>query len=206
MAGTERHLCRRKEQAMARPREFDEDEVLEKALAVFWAKGFEGATVDDLEQATGLGRGSLYGAFGGKHELFLRAFGRYGVDGAGKCPLAQPGAGRAGIITFFREAGREALADRDRRGCMVTNCAVELAAADTQVAALVARHLDRLERGFEAAVREAQARGEIAAGRDPVRVARFLTVCLQGMQVLARARPDAAWLEDLVAAVDEALG
>ena len=76
---------------MARPREFDEDEVLEKALAVFWAKGFEGATVDDLEQATGLGRGSLYGAFGGKHELFLRALAVTGSMGLANVPWRSRG-------------------------------------------------------------------------------------------------------------------
>lgn len=193
---------------MARPRGFDEDEVLETALGVFWRKGFEGTTIEDLELATGLGRGSLYCAFGGKRELFLRAFTRYheGKAERGLGHLAQEGAGRAAIKAVFRDACHTALADRDRRGCMVTNCAVELAAEDMEVAALVARYLDRVERAFERAVRQGQERGEIDLRRDPVRLARFLTVCLQGVQVLARARPDVAWLDDLVVAVDEALG
>ena len=191
---------------MARPREFDEDEVLEKALAVFWAKGFEGATVDDLEQATGLGRGSLYGAFGGKHELFLEGFrplrGRWGWQ----MSFGAAG-GRAGRDHHLLPRGRPRGAGRPRPARLHGHQLRGRACGRGHPGGgPCRRHLDRLERGFEAAVREAQARGEIAAGRDPVRVARFLTVCLQGMQVLARARPDAAWLEDVVAAVDEALG
>ncbi|HEX6013812.1 MAG TPA: hypothetical protein VFY87_18855, partial [Geminicoccaceae bacterium] len=68
-----------------------------------------------------------------------------------------------------------------------------------------ARSLDLFERGFAEAIRRAQAKGEIAPARDPIRLARFLTVCMEGMLVLARARPDPAWLDDAVAAVDEAL-
>ena len=62
---------------MARPREFDEEQVLRRALEVFHAKGFDGTTLDELEQATGLGRGSLHGAFGDKRALFLKALARY---------------------------------------------------------------------------------------------------------------------------------
>jgi TetR/AcrR family transcriptional repressor of nem operon len=119
--------------------------------------------------------------------------------------LRRPGAGRADLVAFFRDAARDGLADRARKGCLVTNCAVEMAANDADVAARVGRHLDRFERMFEQVVRQAQALGEIDAGRDPTRLARFLVVCLQGMQVLARARPDACWLEDVVSAVDDAL-
>jgi TetR/AcrR family transcriptional repressor of nem operon len=192
---------------MARPREFDEEEVLNRALEVFRAKGFEGATLDELEQATGLGRGSLYGAFGDKRSLFLKALARY-LDTAMRQRLANlqgPGAGRAEIIGVFRALAREAVGDRERKGCLVTNCSIELADRDPDLACQAARSLDLLERAFADAVRRAQARGEIAAVRDPVRLARFLTVCMEGMLVLARMRPDAAWLDDAVAAVDEAL-
>jgi TetR/AcrR family transcriptional repressor of nem operon len=192
---------------MARPREFDEEEVLNRALEVFCTKGFEGATLDDLEQATGLGRGSLYGAFGDKRSLFLKALARY-LDTAMRQRLAAlqaPSAGRAEIIGLFRALAREAVGDRERKGCLVTNCSIELADRDPDLACQAARSLDLFERAFAEAARRAQARGEIAAARDPVRLARFLTVCMEGMLVLARIRPDAAWLDDAVAAVDEAL-
>jgi len=192
---------------MARPREFDETEVLEAALELFRAKGFEGTTLAELEQATGLGRASLYGAFGDKRSLFLKVLGRY-CETAMECRLEglrAPGAGRAAILAVFREIARAACADRDRKGCMVTNCAVELADRDPDFACVAARGLDRFEHAFATAIRTAQAQGEIAADRDPARLARVLTVCMEGMLVLVRVRPDPAWLDDAAAGVAEAL-
>ena len=192
---------------MARPREFDETEVLGRALEVFRAKGFDGATLDDLEAGTGLRRASLYGAFGDKRSLFHKAVGHYLETSLRErlAPLEAPDAGRAAILAVFRNLARSAIGDRERRGCLMTNCSIELAARDPEVACQVARKLDRAERAFVHAVRSAQARGEIAAGRDPVRLGRFLAVCMEGLLVLAKVRPDAAWLDDAVAALDEAL-
>ena len=192
---------------MARPREFDEELVLQAALEVFRAKGFEGTTLNDLEQATGLGRGSLYGAFGDKRALFLKVLGRYMSSSLDEqlSLLHQPGAGRDAIIALFRGIARDATSDRERKGCLVTNCSVELADRDPDLACRVARGFDRFERAFAAAVREAQSRGDVAAGRDPVRLGRFLTILMEGMLVLARVRPDPAWLDDAVAAVEECL-
>ena len=184
---------------MARPREFDEERVLQAALDVFRAKGFEGTTLCDLEQATGLGRGSLYGAFGDKRTLFLKVLGRYLSSSLDErlSLLHRPGAGREAIVALFRGIARDASRDRERKGCLVTHSSVELADRDPE--------LDRFEQALAAAVREAQAQGEIAAGRDPVRLARFLTILMEGMLVLARVRPDPAWLDDAVATVEECL-
>jgi len=192
---------------MARPREFDEEQVLQAALEVFRAKGFDGATLSELEQATGLGRGSLYGAFGDKRALFLKVLGRYLPSSLDErlALLRQPGAAREAIIALFRGIARDASCDRQRKGCLVTNCAVELADRDPDLACQAARGFDRFEQAFATAIRGAQSRGEVAAGCDPVRLARFLTVCMEGMLVLARVRPDPAWLDDAVAAVEDCL-
>jgi TetR/AcrR family transcriptional regulator, transcriptional repressor for nem operon len=192
---------------MPRPREFDEGEVLRKALGVFRARGFDGATLDELERATGLGRGSLYGAFGDKRALFHKALACYRETALDErlAALAGPEAGRAAILRFFRSLAADASCDRERRGCLVTNCSVELADRDPEFAREAARGLDRFERAFAAAVARAQAVGDIEPTRDPVRLARFLTVCMEGMLVLARIRPDAAWLDDAVAVIDEIL-
>jgi TetR/AcrR family transcriptional repressor of nem operon len=192
---------------MARPREFDETEALEAALQLFRAKGFEGTTLSELEHATGLGRASLYGAFGDKRALFLKVIGRY-CETAMEAQLEglrAPGAGRSAILAVFHEIARVACADRQRKGCMVTNCAVELADRDPDFACVAARGLDRFEQAFAAAIRTAQAQGDIPPDRDPARLARFLTVCMEGMLVLARIRPDPAWLDDAAAEVAEAL-
>ena len=192
---------------MARPREFDEDRVLESALEVFRAKGFDGTTLSELEQATGLGRGSLYGAFGDKRALFLKVLGRYLTSSLDErlAVLHLPGSGRDAIIALFRGIARDASCDRERKGCLVTNCSVELADRDPDLACQAARGFDRFEQAFATAIRVGQSRGEIAVGRDPVRLARFLTIAMEGMLVLARVRPDPAWLDDAVAAVEECL-
>ncbi|MGD9510522.1 MAG: TetR/AcrR family transcriptional regulator [Geminicoccaceae bacterium] len=192
---------------MARPREFDEERVLQAALEVFRAKGFDGATLSELEQATGLGRGSLYGAFGDKRALFHKVLGRYLTSSLDErlAVLDRPGAGRAAIVALFRGIARDAGCDRERKGCLMTNCSVELADRDPELACHAARGFDRFERAFATAIRGAQARGEVAAGRDPVRLARFLTITMEGMLVLARVRPDPAWLDDAVAAVEDCL-
>lgn len=192
---------------MARPREFDECEVLEAALTLFRARGFDGTTLAELEQATGLGRGSLYGAFGDKRTLFLKALGRYLETGmaARLERLSAPGGGRAAIVAVFRDIARSACSDLERKGCMLTNCSMELAHRDPDLACQAARGLDRFEHAFVSAIRTAQAQGEIALDRDPTRLARFLAVCMEGMLVLARIRPDAAWLDDAVAGVEAAL-
>jgi TetR/AcrR family transcriptional repressor of nem operon len=192
---------------MARPREFDEEEVLGRALEVFHAKGFDGTTLDELEQATGLGRGSLYGAFGDKRALFFKALALYQDTALRErvARLENGDAGRAEMVALFRGVARDAMRDREHKGCMLTNCSIELADREPDLACQAARSLDLFERAFARAIRQAQARGEIDAGRDPVRLARFLTVCMEGMLVLARVRPDPAWLDDAVAAVEEAL-
>jgi TetR/AcrR family transcriptional repressor of nem operon len=192
---------------MARPREFDEERVLQAALEVFRAKGFEGATLSELEHATGLGRGSLYGAFGDKRALFHKVLGRYLTSSLDErlALLDRPGAGREAIIALFRSIARDASCDRERKGCLVTNCSVELADRDPDLACQAARGFDRFERAFATAIRGAQARGEVAVERDPVRLARFLTICMEGMLVLARVRPDPAWLDDAVAGVEDCL-
>lgn len=192
---------------MARPREFDEEEVLEKALGVFRARGFEGATLCELERATGLGRGSLYGAFGDKRSLFQKALTRYRETAMEKrlADLEAPGAGRAAILALFEGLARDAVADRERKGCLVTNCSIELSDRDPEVAREAARCFDRFERAFAKALAQAQGRGELAIGLEPARLARFLVVCMEGMLVLARARPDPGWLEDAVRGIDELL-
>jgi TetR/AcrR family transcriptional repressor of nem operon len=192
---------------MARPREFDEDRVLQAALEVFRAKGFDGATLSELEHATGLGRGSLYGAFGDKRALFQRVLGRYLTSSLDErlALLDRTGAGREAIIALFRGIARDASCDRERKGCLMTNCSVELADRDPDLACQAARGFDRFERAFAGAIRTAQARGEVALERDPVRLARFLTICMEGMLVMARVRPDPAWLDDAVATVEDCL-
>jgi TetR/AcrR family transcriptional repressor of nem operon len=186
---------------MARPREFDEDAALDRALQVFWAKGYEPASLDDLCAATGLARSSLYAAFGDKRALFMRALARY-EDGAVarlEAALARPLPFGAALAAFLSRLIDDIVAGPGRRGCFIGNSAAELPGSDRAAGARVRRSLARVEATLRTALVRAQRRGEFAAGADPAALARFLTAGIQGLRLVGKANPDRAALDDIAA-------
>lgn len=184
---------------MARPREFEIDDALERAMQVFWAKGFEATSLDDLCEATGLGRSSLYAAFGDKQALYTRALDRYedaAVERITATITAAPSA-RQGIAAFIARIIDSIVAGPGRRGCFIGNCAAELVRGDRSGAARVRRSLDRIESTFRTALENAQANGELTPAADVAALARFITSGIQGMRLVGKANPDRAVLEDI---------
>lgn len=183
---------------VARTKEFDPDTVLQRALELFWERGYEATSMADLVEHLGVAKASIYATFGGKHELYLKALERYlrAQDPRVVERLSQPGpvlpAVRALVDTYVAES----LADERHRGCMVVNAAVELAPRDRQVARGVQASWDTLETVLVSALMRARSQGEIPGDRDPRALARFLLVLLQGIRVLGRADPDPARLRD----------
>ena len=173
---------------MGRPKQFDPDAAVERAMDVFWRKGYAATTPQDLVDALGIGKGSLYNTFGSKHELFERALRRYRDSQA------------VALIEMLEESGpvkerlRAALwllvemdlADPDRRGCMAVNTAAELAGTDEVATELVRRMFDRTEEAFSALVEKGQRAGEIAAGRDARAVGSLLLTTVVGLRLMAR--------------------
>jgi TetR/AcrR family transcriptional repressor of nem operon len=192
---------------MARPRQFDEARALDAALETFWREGYHATSLPDLLEAMGIARSSLYHAFQGKHELLLAALERYDerVFGALAERFARPGAGRQAIADMLAGIVNAALAG-DRRGCLVGNCAIELAPHDAEVAERVHAGLDQLKGAFAAAVRGAQAAGDIDAARDADALAAFLMCVAEGLQLLAKAGADRATLQAARATALAALG
>jgi TetR/AcrR family transcriptional repressor of nem operon len=184
---------------MARPREFDVDIALERAMQVFWAKGYESTSLDDLCEATGLGRSSLYAAFGDKHALYLQALDRYEEGSAARInhALTRPVPVREAIAGFVDRLIDEIVAGPGRRGCFIGNCAAELARDDRAAATRVRRSLGRIEAAFRDALGRAKLRSEIAPTADIVALARFLTAGIQGLRLVGKATPDRAALEDI---------
>jgi TetR/AcrR family transcriptional repressor of nem operon len=184
---------------MARPREFDVDAALERAMQVFWAKGYESTSLDDLCEATGLGRSSLYAAFGDKHGLYLRALDHYEEGSAARIneALTRPVPVREAIAGFVDRLIDDIVAGPGRRGCFIGNCAAELARHDRDAAARVRRSLQRIEAAFRDALGRAKARGELAPYADVVALARFLTAGIQGLRLVGKATPDRAALRDV---------
>jgi TetR/AcrR family transcriptional regulator, transcriptional repressor for nem operon len=185
---------------MGRPREFDADIVLESATRVFWAKGFENTSLDDLCEATGLNRSSLYAAFGAKRDLYLSALARYEDGSAARIASALRGRPiRQGVKDFLDSLIDSIVAGPGRRGCFIGNCAAEMARLDRAAAARVRASLARIESAFRAALDEARARGELGADADTGALARFLTAGIQGLRLIGKANPDRKALEDIAA-------
>ena len=185
---------------MARPREFDPDEVLERATQVFWVRGFEKASLADLCEATGLNRSSLYAAFGDKRDLYLAALARYEDGSAARIAAALEGRPlREGLQAFLGGLIDSIVAGPGRRGCFIGNCAAEMARLDRRAAARVRKSLERVESSFRAGLETARERGELPGTADPAALARFLTAGIQGLRLVGKANPDRAALEQVAA-------
>lgn len=193
---------------MARTKEFDPDAVLQKALELFWERGYEATSMADLVEHLGIARASIYTTFGGKHDLYLKALDRYlqTRDPDLVEMLSQPGpvlpAVRALVELYAHDS---AYGDR-RWGCMVVNAAVEVVPSDPQAARRVAASWDTLETVLTSALTRARAQGEIPEQKDPRALARFLLVLLQGIRVLGRAQADPGRVRDAAAQALSILG
>lgn len=172
--------------AKGRPREFDVDRALDRALKVFWRKGFEGASLPDLTKAMGINRPSLYAAFGNKAALFRRAVERY-IEGPAsqiRRALEEPTA-RQVVERWFRENIELITDSRNPRGCFLVQSA--LTCGDT--ADTIRRELARRRAASETALCErferAIAEGDLPRNCEPADLARYVATVSQGMAVQA---------------------
>lgn len=167
---------------MARPRSFDEDEVLDRALDVFWARGYAATSVVDLEEAMGIKAGSIYKAFGDKRTLFVRTVDRYLDRGRQRTVDTVAGHPPTEALRRWLYVVAELATATPRRGCFAVNCAVELAPHEPDIRHALQRHDRQMLRLFSELVRDGQAAGELRAG-DPALYARQLRVFINGLQV-----------------------
>lgn len=172
---------------MARPKEFDPDQVLDRAVELFWSKGYEATSVQDLVEALGINRSSLYGTFGDKHTLYLAAIDRYcrEVVDPSTVELDKAEAPLEAIRGLF--LGIPGLAARrGKRGCLLCNAAVERAPVDPAVKAEVSGGFGRLGTAFRRALGRARAAGELDRDADPAALADYLLSGYLGLIVLAK--------------------
>ena len=185
---------------MVRPREFDENEVLDAAAHQFWVYGYEATTVRDLAQCMGITGASLYNAFGDKRSLFERALTHYIArsfgDRVSRFEVNLPPLDA--IKAFFREIVERSVSDRDRKGCLLVNSALEVAPHDAGFQATIANVLVAVEAFFQRCVHAGQQAGEISTAQSADDLARLLLGVHLGIRVLARTRPDRALLEGIV--------
>ena len=184
---------------MARPKEFDESQALAAALEVFWEKGYEAASVQDLTERMGIQKASLYNTFGDKHALFVRALGAYSGETLEwyREQLDRPGPLRSTLAAMFREL-TDGCEDDDCRGCLCVNSAIELAPHDPAIAALLNQHNQSQEELFRRAIERAQRAGEVAAAVDPTATARYMLNVIAGLGVARKGGAPRERLEDIV--------
>jgi TetR/AcrR family transcriptional regulator, transcriptional repressor for nem operon len=184
---------------VARPREFDEEEALDRAMKVFWSKGYASTSLDDLLKSTGIARQSLYGAFRDKHSLFLRALERY-LDKNAR-PLRSvledaPSVAQA-LRAVFSAIAEDAAAAK-QRGCMLVNAITELVPGDREVSRLVQENHRFLLATFRMGLERAAKAGELEAGADVDELAHYLVAAHQGLRVVARVDQSRAHLRAIV--------
>ncbi|GIP12536.1 TetR family transcriptional regulator [Paenibacillus macerans] len=188
---------------MVRPRNFDEDDVLRKAMTLFRSKGYEAASLSDLLQATGLSKSSLYETFGSKHDLFIRAFELYRIKRmAGLIECLNDENVYRGIETSFH-----ALLDGEgsQLGCMTSNEAIELAPHDEQFRKMVESDFDDVEQAYLDSIERGKSNGSLPTDIESLKLARFLTVSLQGINVMVRAQSKRERIEDSISVILEKL-
>jgi AcrR family transcriptional regulator len=179
---------------VARPRTFDEDQVVAAARDQFWNRGYAATSVDDLVGVTGLGKSSLYGAFGDKHSLFIRALDDYCTEAVGHFvdQLSDDGVPAYDrLVAHVRGAGIAAAADNTRRGCMMAKRSADLGAVDADVDRLVNGSLERWHAALAHVIALAQRDGAVRADADVDALATTLLGLMRGMEALTKGGLDA---------------
>ncbi|OAF09910.1 TetR family transcriptional regulator [Bradyrhizobium centrolobii] len=177
-----------------RPRSFDAEAAVERAMGVFWSRGYHATALPDLLRATKLSRGSLYAAFGDKHSLFLRALDCYIADAVTRMdieldPRKDPVDGLRAYLAGYVERTSGA---HGRRGCLVIATTMELAGRDADVNRRIASFFEVMEARVADALSRAKAAGRLADGVDPANAARILVCFVEGLRVISKTAPTGA--------------
>lgn len=189
---------------MPRPLQFDRDTVLRQALDVFWKKGYDGASVQNLVEATGLNRGSLYNSFGDKATLFAEVMALYFaisptrvLSDAARAD-AQDVSARTLIVDFMGALVHRAQTDQDHKGCLFTNTAAGFYGCSDAMAVRLRKSLSDMETVFATVVARGQTQGDISSTSSPRAIAHFLLAAAHGLNVMARAGASSETLENIV--------
>lgn len=188
---------------MARTREFEPEEALDKAMRLFWVKGYSDTSMDEVVKHTGVSLHGLYSVFGNKKDLFLAALDRYCHVSAARLvsEMDRPGTGLKEIREFLQMFVRAAGDPSSKRGCLMCNTAVDMAPHDKSSKDKVGAHFDQMRRGFRRALDNAKECGEISTELDTGKVADYLTGASQGIFVLLRAGAGQEMVRNMVEVV-----
>lgn len=173
---------------MARPRAFDEGEVLDKAMEVFWRLGYEGAAMSDLTEAMGLNSPSIYAAFGSKRGLFDAVLARYQARRAAYGEtIAQAPTGRAAVERMLFGAVDWLTCPEEPLGCLLIQSGLATGRGNADVPQALAAQRGHIEKLLRERLVRAQAEGDLAAAASPGKLARYINLIFMGLAVQAAA-------------------
>jgi TetR/AcrR family transcriptional repressor of nem operon len=185
---------------MARTKDFDENEVLTKAIQLFWHKGYNATSMQDLVDALGISRSSLYDTYSDKHTLFLKALESYQLAGNAKINqiVAQSASAKETVIELMELATNDLVGDKQQKGCFLVNAEVEVAPHDQEVSKLVCQNEQQMETSFFQVIKKGQESGEIKNTQDALVLAKFIFNAVKGMQVTAKSSADATSFGNII--------
>lgn len=191
---------------MPRSKQFEPEQALSSAMSAFWRHGYDATSMEDLMDCMGIGRASIYNAFGNKRALFLAALEHYVSNGGALQGVRLPDSPRLAIVTAFRTIVERAVTGESCDGCLVVNTALELAPHDDEIAQIVNGIFVQQEALFRTYLEQAMACGEVPQTLDPSRTAQTLLALSIAVLVLARSRPDEPLLRSIEHQVQALLG
>lgn len=183
-----------------RPRKFDDSAVIKAAMDVFWSNGYDGASAEELCERTGLGRGSLYNAFGNKQKLYEIALRRYQEQGlqAQADILNGPGSVKERLLALMRWGIEDDLGPNRGRGCMALFAVLDRAGKDPVVAEISRVYVFKLEQVLCHLFTVGQRNGEVSSESSALELSRAFLSSYYGLRVLGQSMPDREFLEDVI--------
>ncbi|EOR94219.1 Transcriptional regulator, TetR family [Arcticibacter svalbardensis MN12-7] len=180
-------------------KDFNEDDILRKAILIFWEKGYNATSIHDLIDGLGIGRSSIYHAFGDKHSLFVKALELYQSEGTEKIKDIVENAPslKMALETLLNAVAKDILNTTCPKGCFKVNSEVEVAAQDEIVNKLVYNDDLIIEEALHKAFKKGQQNGEIQASKAPLALARFFCNTIAGMRVYAKFRNERQFFDDI---------
>ncbi len=185
---------------MARKKEFDEDELLNKAVTLFWDKGYHATSAQDLVDGLGINRSSLYNTYTDKRTLFTKSLRQYQAKNTGAVlsMLKNVVNAQEAITQLLYAVIKESEEDELAKGCFMVNTAVELSSHDKEIGSLVAENAKSVEDAFARTIEKGQQDGQFTKAKSAKALAHFVFSTISGLRVSARSGVDKQTLEDIV--------
>ena len=172
---------------MARPREFDPKDVLQTAIELFWEKGYHDGSVDEVVKRSGVAKYGIYGTFGTKRELFMKALAQFAVDRHQDIqhPIRKPDASLPEILTFFKDAPKLMTPENEPHGCLISNTGIELGLRDPEIRDFVMDFFRDTAKALQRCLARAVEKGELETSNDIVELATYLATEFRTALMLA---------------------